>query len=63
MELHLLCGVVLVLQFFASCLCQTESNKTMDYDMDDLFTTDDSGDGESGEYSGENGSGRNPLSM
>ncbi len=50
MELHLLCGVVLVLQFFASCLCQTESNGIMDYNMADLFTADDnSGDRESGD--------------
>ncbi len=53
MELHLLCGVVLVLQFFSSCLCQIESNGIMDYNMADLFTTDgNSGDGESGDYIG-----------
>ncbi len=39
MKLHLLCVSLLVLQFCANCWCQSGSNETVDYDMDDMFTT------------------------
>ncbi len=39
MKLHLLCVSLLVLQFCANCWCQSGSNETVDYAMDDMFTT------------------------
>ncbi len=39
MKQHLLCVSLLVLQFCANSWCQSGSNETVDYDMDEMFTT------------------------
>ena len=39
MKLHLLCVSLLVLKICANCWCQSGSNETVDYDVDDMFTT------------------------